>query len=122
MGLLSALLAGALQAEVPVKERWLRKSGYGLLFHYEAFKEHSPQSYNRAIESFDVNRFEGEVESAGAGHIIFVIGQHRGRYCAPISAYEKLLGVEIGGWTSKRDLVMEIGQQLGKRDIRLSIN
>ena len=59
VGLLSALLAGVLQAEVPVKERWLRKSGYGLMFHYEAFKEHSAQSYNRAIESFDVDRFRG---------------------------------------------------------------
>lgn len=121
MGLLSALLAGVLQAEVPVKERWLRKSGYGLMFHYEAFKEHSPQSYNRAIESFDVDRFVGEVEGTGAGHIIFVIGQHWGRYCAPNSAYEKLLGVGSGVWTSKRDLILEIGQELAERDIRLII-
>ena len=121
VGLLSALLAGALQAEVPVKERWLRKSGYGLMFHYEAFKEHSPQSYNRAIESFDVDRFVGEVEGTGAGHIIFVIGQHWGRYCAPNSAYEKLLGVGSGVWTSKRDLILEIGQELAERDIRLII-
>ncbi len=121
VGLLSALLAGALQAEVPVKERWLRKSGYGLMFHYEAFKDHSPQSYNRAIESFDVDRFVGEVEGTGAGHIIFVIGQHWGRYCAPNSAYEKLLGVGSGVWTSKRDLILEIGQELAERDIRLII-
>ena len=121
VGLLSALLAGALQAEVPVKERWLRKSGYGLMFHYEAFKEHSAQSYNRAIESFDVDRFVGEVEGTGAGHIIFVIGQHWGRYCAPNSAYEKLLGVGSGVWTSKRDLILEIGQELAERDIRLII-
>jgi hypothetical protein len=121
VGLLPVLLAGALQAETPVKERWLQKSGYGLMFHYEAFKEHSPQSYNRAIESFEVDRFVGEVESTGAGRIIFVVGQHWGRYCAPNSAYEKLLGVGNGVWTSKRDLILEIGEQLAERDIRLII-
>ncbi|MFP6875182.1 MAG: alpha-L-fucosidase [Verrucomicrobiales bacterium] len=104
-----------------MKERWLQKSGYGLMFHYEAFKDHSPQSYNKAIDSFNVDRFVGEVESTGAGHIIFVIGQHWGKYCAPNSAYEKLLGVENGVWTSKRDLILEIGEQLARRDIRLII-
>ena len=78
--LLPALLAGAPNAEAGVKERWLQKSGYGLMFHYEAFKDHSPQSYNKAIDSFDVDRFVGEVESTGAGHIIFVIGQHWRKY------------------------------------------
>ena len=110
--LLPALLAGAFNADARVKERWLQKSGYGLMFHYEAFKDHSPQSYNKTIDSFDVDRFVGEVESTGAAHIIFVIGQHWGKYCAPNSAYEKLLGVENGVWTSKRDLILEIGEQL----------
>ena len=89
------------------------------MFHYEAFKNHSTQSYNRAVDSFDVEKFASEVESTGAGHVIFVIGQHWGKYCAPNQAYEKLLGVTNGIWTSKRDLIMEIAQQLSKREIRL---
>ncbi len=100
-------------------DRWLQKTGYGLMFHYEAFKNHSTQSYNRAVDSFDVEKFASEVESTGAGHVIFVIGQHWGKYCAPNQAYEKLLGVTNGIWTSKRDLIMEIAQQLSKREIRL---
>ena len=91
-------------------DRWLQKTGYGLMFHYEAFKNHSTQSYNRAVDSFDVEKFASEVESTGAGHVIFVIGQHWGKYCAPNKAYEKLLGVPNGIWTSKRDLIMEIAQ------------
>jgi hypothetical protein len=113
------LLSGILHGETRPKERWLKESGYGLMFHYEAFKDHSPQSYNRVIESFEVESFASEVASTGAGHVIFVIGQHWGKYCAPNSAYEKLLGVENGVWTSKRDLIMEIGRQLAKRNIRL---
>jgi hypothetical protein len=116
-----AILHGTIAAQSRESDRWLGKTGYGLMFHYEAFKDHSPQSYNRAIDSFDVEKFAGEVESTGAGHVIFVIGQHWGKYCAPNRAYEKLLGVKNGVWTSKRDLVMEIGRQLSRRNIRLII-
>ncbi|MCP4847840.1 MAG: hypothetical protein GY899_07840 [Verrucomicrobiaceae bacterium] len=119
--LFPVLLSGILHGETRPKERWLKKSGYGLMFHYEAFKDHSPQSYNRAIESFDVESFSREVESTGAGHVIFVIGQHWGKYCAPNNAYEKLLGVKNGVWTSKRDLIKEIAEGLAKRDIKLII-
>lgn len=103
------------------KERWLAKSGFGLMFHYEAFKNHTPQSYNETIDSFDVDEFVRSVESTKAGYIIFVIGQHWGRYCAPNSAYEKLLGVKNGVWTSRRDLIQEIAEQLARRDIKLII-
>ena len=102
-------------------ERWLAKSGYGLMFHYEAFKNHTPQSYNKTIDSFDVDEFVSSVESTKAGYIIFVIGQHWGRYCAPNSAYEKLLGVKNGVWTSRRDLIQEIAEELAERDIKLII-
>ena len=39
------------------------------MFHYEAFKNHTPQSYNRTIDSFDVDGFVRSVESTRAGHI-----------------------------------------------------
>jgi len=101
------------------QDRWLTKSGYGLMFHYEAFRKHSAASYNRAVDSFDVKRFGADVSSTGAGHVIFVVGQHWGRYCAPNRAYERRLGVGPGTWTSKRDLIMEIGRELQARNIRL---
>jgi len=101
------------------QERWLAQSHYGLMFHYEAFKNHSSKSYNEAIDSFDVVRFAEAVKSCQADYIIFVVGQHWGKYCAPNNAYEKLLGVPNGTWTSRRDLILEIGQELAKRDIKL---
>ena len=91
------------------------------MFHYEVFKNHSSASYNRAIESFDVVRFAESVASTRAGYVIFTVGQHWGKYCAPNSAYEKLLGVKNGVWTSKRDLILEIGRELETRGIRLII-
>lgn len=116
---LAIVIFSTISAQASGEERWLQQSGYGLMFHYEAFRNHTPESYNRAVDSFDVVRFADAVESTGCGHIIFVIGQHWGKYCTPNSAYEKLLGVENGVWTAKRDLIMELGTQLAKRNIRL---
>ncbi|MEC8934903.1 MAG: alpha-L-fucosidase [Planctomycetota bacterium] len=115
------LMVSASAAQAAEKERWLRKTGFGLMFHYEAFKNHNPKSYNKTVDSFNVIRFADAVKSTRCGHVIFVIGQHWGKYCAPNSAYEKLLGVKNGVWTSKRDLILEIGRELEKRGIRLII-
>ncbi len=113
------VLACLASAQVEAKERWLEKSGYGLMFHYEAFRNHSPESYNKAVDSFDVKRFGRDVAATKSGHVIFVVGQHWGKYCAPNLAYEKRLGVGPGVWTSNRDLIMEIGRELDSRGIRL---
>ena len=81
------------------------------MFHYEAFRNHTSESYNKTVDSFDVSGFAKAVERTRCGHVIFVIGQHWWKYCAPNSAYEKLLGVENGVWTSRRDLILEIGEE-----------
>ena len=113
------VLMSIIPSQGEAKERWLEKSGFGLMFHYEAFRNHSPESYNKAVDSFDVKRFGDDVAATRAGHVIFVVGQHWGRYCAPNRAYEKRLNVDPGEWTSKRDLIMEIARELKSRDIRL---
>ena len=116
---LLAFVATFAPTHVRGEERWLRGTGFGLMFHYEAFSKHSPESYNSAVDSFDVRRFAESVKATNAGHIIFVVGQHWGHYCAPNSAYERRLGVKPGVWTSKRDLIMEIARELDARDIKL---
>ena len=64
-------------------QRWMEQSRFGMMFHYEAFVDHLPESYNRHRESFDVKEFVQAVESTQADYIIFVIGQHWGKYCCP---------------------------------------
>ena len=106
-------------AEASEKKRWLKNSGYGLMFHYEVFSNHNSASYNKVVDSFKVAPFADAVESTKASYVIFTVGQHWGKFCAPNTAYERLLGVEPGVWTSRRDLIMEIGKELKRRDIRL---
>ena len=64
------------------KQRWMEQSRFGLMFHYEAFVDHSPESYNQTVDSFDVQGFTHAVASTQADYIIFVIGQHWGKYRA----------------------------------------
>ena len=66
-------------------ERWLAKSGYGLMFHYEAFKNHTPQSYNKTIDSFDVDEFVSSVESTKAGYIILSLANTGAGIVLPIA-------------------------------------
>jgi hypothetical protein len=110
-----------LAARASAEESWLKSSGFGLMFHYECFQERSARDFNKAVDSFDVERFADAVASTRAGHVIFTIGQHTGKFCAPNAAYEKLLGVKNGEWTSRRDLILEIAKALEKRDVRLII-
>ena len=121
---LFALIAATLStvpAQAAQRSSWMTTTGFGLMFHYECFTNHNSNAYNKAIDSFDVENFANAVASTKAGHVIFVIGQHWGKYCAPNSAYEKLLGVKNGEWTSRRDLILEIGKALNKRHIKLVI-
>ena len=93
-------------------ERWLKKSGYGLMFHYEAFRKHSAQSYNEAVDSFDVNRFVNAVADTNAGHVVFVIGQHWGDTARPTMRMRSCWGLGTGfgprsaisSWKSGRSL------------------
>jgi hypothetical protein len=103
------------------EDSWLKTTGYGLMFHYECFTNHDAAAFNAAVDSFDVEAFADSVAETGAGHVIFVIGQHWGKYCAPNRAYEKLLTAQPGDWTSRRDLVLEIAQALKQRHVRLII-
>ena len=121
--ILVALLYGFVLWATPASagESWLKSSGFGLMFHYECFKEQSAGDFNKAVDSFDVERFADAVASTRAGHVIFTIGQHTGKFCAPNAAYEKLLGVKNGEWTSRRDLILEISKALEKRGVRLII-
>jgi hypothetical protein len=82
------------------KKRWLSQAGFGLMFHYEVFSNHTSASYNKVIESFKVIPFADAVESTKARYVIFTVGQHWGKYCAPNATYERLLGVRAGAWTS----------------------
>ncbi len=121
----AALLALAIISIVYAKEAspsdWISKAGYGLMAHYEIFgaDKISPKEYNRRVNSFNVDSFVKQAKESGAGYIVLTLGQNSGYYCAPNGTYDKLLGIEPGQKTATRDLPLELGKALQKKDIRL---
>lgn len=96
---------------------WLHQSKYGLMFHWTSQSIGSDgevNSYEDAVNNFDVERFAEMVELTGAGYVIFTIG-HAEQYCpAPIESWEKC----HPGKTTQRDLIEELATTLNAKGIR----
>src|SRR5687768_10067662 len=85
---------------------------YGLGFHYiqnwmAETKDGGPVEWNRAVDSFDVNRFASEAASTGAKWVLFTVGQNSGYYTAPCAYMNSKSGYAPGERCSNRDLLMD---------------
>lgn len=108
-------LLGLSLAPPPADAAWMRAAPYGVMVHYLP----NPKGFQKAVESFQVERFADQVAETGAGYVVFTLGQSWGNYCAPNRAYERYSGHARGTHTPTRDLPLEIAKALKKRDIRL---
>jgi Alpha-L-fucosidase. len=99
--------------------KWIQQKKYGMMVHY--LKHILPREgeqitdWNQMVDKFPVNEFCEEVESTGAGWLIFPFGQNKGYYCSPNPVLEKL----FPGRCSNRDLMMEIAKTLKEKGIKL---
>jgi len=96
---------------------WLADAGYGVFVHYLG----GGPDWDKTVDSFDVERFAGQIAQTGAAYLIFTLGQNSGYYCSPNATYEKYAGYQSGQRCSRRDLPMEIAEALHKRGIRLML-
>ena len=72
---------------------------------------------DEAVDRFDVDRLLADVAAAGAGWLIFTLGQNTGYYAGPNPVIEELAGP---GHCARRDLALEIAaglHRMGKRFI-----
>jgi len=99
---------------------WMKEGKYGLFVHWSSlsypFYGDQPRAawFHKSVEIFDVKVFADAVEKTGAAWVNFTV-THKGFYWpAPNAAVDKILP----GRTSKRDLLGEIIDELGKRGIR----
>jgi hypothetical protein len=99
---------------------WLAKAGYGVMFHWTSRSQprNGPaKSYADAVAAFDVAAFGRMVEDTGAGYVIFTVNHAEPHCPAPIASWERV----HPGRTTRRDLIGEIADELGKRNIRLML-
>ena len=90
---------------------------WGVFNHYLAGIK--KQDWNARVEGFDVKKLARNLHEVGAGYYFITIMQG-GRYMLmPNKTYDDIMGVEPGDCCPKRDVVMELGEELAKYDIDL---
>jgi hypothetical protein len=75
------------------------------------------ENYEWGVDVFDVNAFADMVEETGAAWVTFGTSHGAFYYPAPVKAIDKVLP----GRTTKRDLIGELADELGKRNIKLML-
>jgi hypothetical protein len=132
LAILLALTAQATFAQTPVKitkpdgspnrAAWMAQGGYGLMTHYLIkLKGDAPQErtadLNRTVDRFDLGAYMRQFDESGADWLIFTLGQGTGYLSSHNDEIDRL----ENGFTPRRDLMTEIGEQLHRRGKRLIV-
>ena len=99
---------------------WFHDAGYGIMVHYlssNIVQDKGSKEWNDAVDSFDTDDFASKANEAGAGFVMFTLGQNSGYYCSPNAAYDSIVGTAPGELCSRRDLPLDLIQSLKKYNI-----
>jgi alpha-L-fucosidase len=106
---------------------WMKKAKWGVMSHYladwkarEMGEEMTVEKWNELVNNFDVDGLAKQLNSVGAGYLIFTIGQNSGYYDSPNSTYDKIVGIQPSK-CSKRDLITDLADALNKYGIKLIV-
>jgi hypothetical protein len=97
---------------------WLRAACFGVMVHWtsESMPLHGDRvPYADAVEAFDVEAFADRMHRTGAGFVVFTTSHVRQFFPAPLAALDRVLP----GRTTRRDLVGDLADALGRRGLRL---
>ncbi len=99
---------------------WFVDAKYGVMFHWTTETlplKGETKSYQEAVRDFDVPAFAEMVELTGAKYVFFTAMHIDPTFPAPIKEWEQV----FPGMTTERDLISEISEALGKRNIKLGL-
>jgi hypothetical protein len=98
--------------------RWLQECRYGLMCHWTTQscpRRGQPKPYAQAVQDFDVEGFANQMQSTGAGFLVVTTSHAEHFFPAPLESLDRILP----GRTSRRDLVADLADALGRRGVRL---
>jgi len=101
---------------------WMAQGTFGIMVHYLMRGEgNTPEertaSMNKQADQFDLNFFMKQFDETGADWLIFTLGQTSGYLCSP----QPVVDEKNPGHTPRRDILMEVAQQLKQRGKRLIV-
>ncbi len=121
----------AADGKEPHRTDWLHKAKWGVMFHYcsnmmnmmgskdaagNKINYNDGATWNKTIQDFDVPGLAKQLEEIGAGYFL-ITAKHCGNPIAPNKAYEQ----KNPGLCPKRDLIMDLADELAKHDIKLML-
>jgi hypothetical protein len=128
LGFLAALCVVA--RRTPAQEdraAWLAEARLGVMTHYLADWQSratrqplNVEGWNAMVDAFDAAGLADQLQTIGAGYLVFTIGQNSGYYAAPNVTYDKLVGREPSR-CSRRDLIADLAGELKQRGVRLIV-
>lgn len=102
---------------------------WGVMCHFLDSIQNNPEmpsnegvgrtSWNEVVEQVDVKNIAKELHEMKAGYLLFTIMQGYPYLIAPNATYDKITGSKEGEACSKRDLVLDLYEELQKYDIDL---
>ena len=101
---------------------WFKDAGFGIMVHFlkDIFApDGGSKEWNAAVNSFNVEHFATQAKEAGAGFVMFTLGQNSGYYCSPNEVFDRTVGVKPGELCSNRDLPGDLIKELKKYNIPL---
>jgi hypothetical protein len=106
---------------------WLHDARWGLMLHFLADAPSSagpadmtPDAWDRRVDAVDADAVAGQLADAGAGYVIFTVGQCSGYFCSPNATYDALVPRPRGqSRLSRRDLVADLADACGKLGVRV---
>ncbi len=97
-----------------------QRGKYGVCVHWLGKPGMRASEWDRRVDAFDAEKLAGQLEDAGAGHLIFTLGQNSGHYASPNATYALLSSV-LPCKCSGRDLISDLYSALSPRGIRLIV-
>ncbi|HTL17953.1 MAG TPA: hypothetical protein VL793_11995 [Patescibacteria group bacterium] len=134
----SASLVCATDMAAPPNTNWMLRAKYGIFMHYQyrillgcsirtnpqfpAPSQMTADGWNRFVEGFDARKFSEQMASAKVGWVLFCLDDHYFAWsCAPNKTFDKFTGYASGEKCSRRDLILDIADELNAKGIRLIV-
>jgi len=95
---------------------WFHQAKWGVMFHFCSNWFKMGENWNKTIDEFDAKGLAKQLHEVGAGYLM-ITAKHCGVPIAPNSVYEKA----HPGKCPKRDLIMDLADELAKYDIKLML-
>lgn len=109
------------------RTEWFEQAKWGVFAHYLAIpasatggQNISVEDWNKQVDGFDVKGLAEQLEQCGAKYFFITLGQNSGFYISPNAVYDKLVG-RSPSRCSRRDVVMELAEELTARGVRLMV-